>query len=100
MTTVAENDFPRKLRHGKEKQDSVNDTGKKKMVGMVGKAFRISTDLVSGVFVGLAIGYGIDTFFSSFPWGIVIFFILGSMAGFRNVFKTVQEWEKIGKDDG
>lgn len=54
-------------------------------------AFRCGTDLVSGLVVGLGIGYGLDTYvFDTKPWLMVVFFFLGAAAGIMNVFRTVQ----------
>ncbi|NVK20224.1 MAG: AtpZ/AtpI family protein [Methylocystaceae bacterium] len=77
----------------------------------LGLALRCGADLVSGIAVGVAIGYALDTFvFDSKPWLMVLFFFLGAAAGIMNVFRTVQGLgiaagykedyiERAGKDD-
>ena len=42
-----------------------------------GQAWKILADLFGGVFVGLAIGFGIDRFADTTPWGIIGGVLLG-----------------------
>jgi len=57
----------------------------------LGLALRCGADMVSGIAVGVAIGYTLDTFvFETKPWLMVLFFFLGAAAGIMNVFRTVQ----------
>lgn len=46
----------------------------------------IGMHMVSGPLVGVAIGYGIDKFFDTHPWGKIIFLLIGIGAGFLNVY--------------
>lgn len=60
-------------------------------------AFRLGTELVSAVFVGSAMGWGIDWAFQHWahvmtrPVGMVVMFFLGALAGIRNVYRTSQQ---------
>ncbi|WP_028878851.1 AtpZ/AtpI family protein [Terasakiella pusilla] len=57
----------------------------------LGLALRCGADLVSGLAVGVGIGYALDTYvFDTKPWLMVLFFFLGAAAGIMNVFRTVQ----------
>lgn len=57
----------------------------------LGLALRCGADLVSGIAVGVAIGFTLDTYvFETKPWLMVLFFFLGAAAGMMNVFRTVQ----------
>ncbi len=57
----------------------------------LGLALRCGADLISGLVVGVAIGYALDTYvFDTKPWLMVLFFFLGAAAGMMNVFRTVQ----------
>ncbi|MDR2051210.1 MAG: AtpZ/AtpI family protein [Deltaproteobacteria bacterium] len=51
-----------------------------------GKASVIGLHLVSGMAVGGIIGYFLDKWLHTSPWMKLIFFILGVIAGFRNVY--------------
>jgi ATP synthase protein I len=52
------------------------------------RGFRLSSELVAGVVVGAAIGWGIDYAFSTSPWGLIIFFLLGFAAGVMNLMRA------------
>lgn len=52
--------------------------------------FRVSTELLSGVVVGAAIGYLLDGYWGTRPWLLIIFLFLGGAAGFLNVYRFVK----------
>lgn len=54
-------------------------------------ALRAGTELISGIIVGVIFGLGVDYLFSTNPFGLVFMIILGAAAGFRNVFKLVNQ---------
>lgn len=73
----------------------------------LGFAFRIGVELVSAVAVGVAIGLLLDYWLGTKPWLMVVFFILGSAAGFLNVYRTMRGYgyaagyrEKAGEKNG
>lgn len=45
--------------------------------------------LVSGVIVGMAMGYYLDKFFDTKPWLTLLFLIFGIVAGYRNMFREM-----------
>ena len=47
----------------------------------------VGINLVLSTFVGLAIGYGLDSLFHTSPWLTIIFLILGIIAGFRELLR-------------
>ena len=57
----------------------------------IGRALRLSTDLVAGVAVGALIGFWLDRWFDTQPMLFIVFFLLGTAAGFLNVFRTARE---------
>ncbi len=52
----------------------------------------IGLHLVSGIVVGVLIGYYLDKFFNTSPLLTIIFFFFGVGAGFRNMYKDVQKY--------
>lgn len=54
----------------------------------LGMAFRVGTELVAGVAVGAAIGYGLDQWLGTTPWLLILFFFLGAGGGMMNVFRA------------
>jgi ATP synthase protein I len=56
----------------------------------IGVGFRIGLELVVAVFAGFAIGWAIDHWFGTRPWGALVFLFLGIAAGMMNVFRVVK----------
>ena len=60
-------------------------------------AFRFATELVTALVVGAGLGWGIDWAFDHWshlqtrPWGMVVMFVLGAVAGIRNVMAAAKE---------
>jgi ATP synthase protein I len=52
-------------------------------------AFRIGTELVAGIAVGVGIGWALDRWLGTKPWLMIAFFVLGAAAGMMNVFRAV-----------
>ena len=49
---------------------------------------RLSSELVAGVLVGAALGWGFDRLLSTSPWGLIVFLLLGFVAGVVNVMRA------------
>ncbi|MBM3566667.1 MAG: phosphoribosylaminoimidazolecarboxamide formyltransferase [Alphaproteobacteria bacterium] len=56
----------------------------------MGVAFRVSVEIISAVAVGVGIGWGIDYLLGSDPWGLVVFTLLGGVAGMLNVYRLAK----------
>ena len=70
-----------------------NKTGPKQSNG-AGFGFKISTEIVAALIVGVGIGLLVDNYFHTKPFGLIIFFILGAFAGFLNVYRVMRRIEK------
>lgn len=53
--------------------------------------WRMVIELVSGLLIGFAIGYGLDAVFDTLPVLMVIFTLLGFAAGVRVMIRTAKE---------
>ena len=51
-------------------------------------AFRLSTEFIAGIAVGAMIGWLIDQFVGTAPFGMIIFLMLGFVAGVLNVLRS------------
>ena len=71
----------------------LNESKPKKESG-AGFAFKISTELIAALVVGVGIGLIVDNYLGTKPFGLIIFFILGSFAGFLNVYRVMRRIEK------
>ena len=67
---------------GKE-QDAAQAKASAMAVGL-----RLSSELVAGVLAGAALGWGFDRLLSTSPWGLIVFLMLGFIAGVMNVMRT------------
>jgi len=52
------------------------------------KGFRMSAELVAGVLVGAVIGWLLDRFLGISPFGLIVFVLLGFVAGVLNVMRS------------
>jgi ATP synthase protein I len=68
-------------------RDRENDQRKAQAQGMA-RGFRLSSELVAGVLVGAGIGWLLDRWFSTTPWGFIVFLLLGFVAGIINVMRA------------
>jgi ATP synthase protein I len=50
--------------------------------------FRLSSELIAGVVVEALIGWGIDRWLSTSPWGLIVMVLLGFTAGVVNVIRS------------
>jgi ATP synthase protein I len=52
------------------------------------RGFRLSTELVGGVLVGAGLGWLLDRWLGTTPWGLIVFLLLGFAAGVLNVMRA------------
>ncbi|TNE59569.1 MAG: AtpZ/AtpI family protein [Alphaproteobacteria bacterium] len=67
----------------RQRADSLPNNG-------LGVALRIGIELVVAVFVGAGIGFFLDRWLGTQPWLLLVFFMLGTAAGFMNVIRMAQ----------
>ena len=51
-------------------------------------ALKLSTEFVSAVLVGAALGFGLDWLLGTRPWGMIVLLLLGFAAGVVNVMRA------------
>ena len=83
-------DFDARLRAAQARRaERKGGTAAGARVSGLGFAFRISTELVAGVVLGVGIGLGLDYWLETRPLFMILFFFLGAGAGMLNVYRTV-----------
>jgi len=88
------------MNNQKEKLDSSSHNKDKKKINEIKKSnaasfgFKISTEIVAALVVGVGIGIIVDNYFGISPFGLIIFFIFGALAGFLNVYRVMRRIEK------
>ena len=55
----------------------------------LGLGFRIGIELVVAIVVTTGLGWAIDRWFGTRPWGMIVLFFLGVAAGMLNVYRAV-----------
>jgi F0F1-type ATP synthase assembly protein I len=58
----------------------------------LGFAYRLGIEFMSGILVGLLLGYAVDRLWGTQPWGLVAMVLLGSAAGLLNIFRMLGLW--------
>ena len=87
-------DLKTRLKIAKSKFKNKNPSEKDQEKSSFGKAFQLSTELVSAVLVATIIGFILDSWFDTKPWLIIIFFFIGVIAGIVNVIKSAKNMQK------
>ena len=64
----------------------------------LGKALKISTELVAAVVVGSTIGFLLDDWFDTKPLLTICFFFMGVAAGILNVFRSAKKMQNKYKN--
>ena len=67
-------------------------------------AWRMVTEMVAGIVIGLGIGLGLDAVFGTKPFMLVLFILLGFVAGVKVMMRTAAEVQKkheasVAKDE-
>lgn len=60
--------------------------------------FRLSSELVAGVLAGAGIGWVLDRVLGISPWGLIVFLLLGFVAGVVNVIRAAGAGRGAGSD--
>lgn len=55
------------------------------------QAWTVGLNFVFAIFIGLGVGYWLDRFFKTAPWLMLIFLLLGIIAGFMELYKLAKK---------
>ena len=83
-----------RLEIAKKKIKKNQPKNKSSNAASLGKALKISTELVAAVVVGTTLGFILDNWFDTKPWLIIIFFFIGVAAGIMNVIRSAKKMQK------
>ncbi len=64
------------------------DTESQQRASNLARGFQLSTEFVAGILVGGILGWAIDHFAGTSPWGLIVFLLLGFAAGTLNVMRS------------
>ena len=83
-----------RLKIAKKSVREIKDKNRGSNVTSIGKALKISTELVAAVVVGSTMGVLLDNWFDTKPLLIICFFFMGVAAGILNVFRSAKKMHK------
>ena len=84
----------------RDRKDNPKSAG---MTG-VGAALKLSSEFIAGIAVGVGIGWVIDRWAGTSPWGLIVFLLLGFGAAVLNVLRSAglvaEQGSKLPPKDG
>ena len=63
------------------------------------QGWRMVTELVAGLLIGFGIGYGLDVLIGTMPLFLILFTLLGFIAGVRTMLRTAEEIQRKREAD-
>ncbi len=95
---MAEMSERERLRQLEEKIAAAKGEGKRNPstgdISQVNVAWQMVTELVAGIVIGLGIGLGLDAVLGTKPFMLVLFILLGFVAGVRVMMRTAADVQK------
>ena len=80
-------------------RSSSGGTTEKPVRSGYGHAFRLSSEFISAILVGLVIGYGLDALLGIRPWAMIVFLLLGFVAGVMNVLRAADRMSREEREE-
>ena len=81
-----------KIRELKEKNKKTLTPNNKINAKFYSMAMNISIELITGIGLGVFLGLVIDNYLQTKPIMFIIFFIVGTIVGFYNMFKSLKKY--------
>jgi ATP synthase protein I len=75
-------------KEAEERKDRDAAGRRRESAGGMAYAVKMSSEFIAGIVVGAVIGWMIDKFAGTTPWGLIIFLLLGFCAGVLNILRT------------
>ena len=77
-----------RLKAAREREDQRNRPQVKGADANYRSGNRVLADLLGGIFGGFVIGWVIDRFAGTAPWGLLVMLFLGIIVAFRNIIRA------------
>ncbi|WP_018700794.1 AtpZ/AtpI family protein [Amorphus coralli] len=74
-------------RAARRKKDGGDNSSKSTFAG-IGQALKLSSEFIGGVAVGAILGWLLDQWLGTTPWGMIVLLMLGFAAGVLNVLRS------------
>lgn len=72
---------------GLEREPDPGEASRRALASGMSQAMRMGTELVVATCIGLGMGYWLDRWMGTEPWMLLLFFLFGAAAGFRNLYR-------------
>jgi len=66
----------------------------KQYVRQLVKASTVGFSVAFAIFIGVGIGFFLDTRFGTWPWLTIVFMIFGIVAGFKNYYRFAKKQQR------
>lgn len=73
-----------------------NGAGRSGSMAGFGNALKLSSEFIAGIVVGAAIGWVIDHYAGTAPFGLIVFLLLGFVAGVLNALRSAGLVAEVG----
>ena len=83
-----------RIRSAKSKTEDIETIHKQPNSKLIGLGMRVALEMVASIGVCGFIGWYLDRFFDTKPWFLLVFLLLGIVAGLKSVFKIIKVLEK------
>lgn len=91
-------DLDRRLESARSRGKRPGSDRRRKEFTAASMAWRMVIELVMAIMIGGAMGWGLDALFGSRPLFLIVFVVLGGVAGVRLVLRTAEEMNREGPE--
>ncbi|WP_341760481.1 AtpZ/AtpI family protein [Candidatus Endowatersipora endosymbiont of Watersipora subatra] len=70
------------------KEEDYNSQKANKEMVEIAPIIRLSSEFIASVIVGALLGYSVDYFFKTNPWGLIFFLVLGFVSSVFNIIRS------------
>lgn len=83
---------------------SKKDKQRSELIDMLSTAGTLGTQIVISTFIGAGMGWYLDKHSQEWfgvatgPWGMIVFLLLGIVAGFRTCFQEIQKIQRLEEE--
>lgn len=94
-------DLGKRVRSAHDKQVARDRPPPSRYAGASGMGLgaKVLVDFLAGIGLGAGIGWALDYWLGSRPWGIIVFCVLGFVAGLLNVIRTANQAQRKEDDN-
>jgi len=71
----------------------------KEYIKQVANASTVGLSIAFAIFIGLGIGYWLDSRLGTWPWLTMVFMVFGIIAGYRNYYRFARRQQKEAEEE-